>query len=181
MSQQSHVSFAESDTLIPSQQSFQQYLEEEEKGEETAVTPHDPLDVLDTAIPTVLPLTEWIPEMETVIKFIRDHQHFNDIMSSPNVFDNEKDSADFLEEYFSYSDHDGNFWYDALMYMIEFIEDNTPSCSSQLKRCRNEYHYQTMNLVDDHFRGRRDILLYSSNSAKYAKLQNLSGRIGYLF
>ncbi|KAL3784653.1 hypothetical protein ACHAWO_013451 [Cyclotella atomus] len=38
-----------------------------------------------------------------------------------------------------------------------------------------------MNLVNDHFRGRDDIILYSWDTVKYTKLQNLSGQIGYLF
>jgi hypothetical protein len=182
-SQQSHVSFAESDTLIQSQQSFQNFIVEGEvEGSPNTEPDHDPIQAnLDNLIPQVLPLIDRLPRIETVISFMRKHRHFKDIMSTPGVFDSPDDAAKFLDEYFEYSDHDGNFWYDAYLDMMQSLEENMPSCPSQLKKCRDDYHFHTMNLVNDHFRGRNDIILYSWDTVKYTKLQNLSGRIGYLF
>jgi hypothetical protein len=121
-SQQSHVSFAESDTLIQSQQSFQNFIVEgEEEGITTTTTAtepdHNPIQAeLDNLIPRVLPLIDRLPRMETVIiSFMHKHRHFKDIMSTPGVFDSPHDAVKYLDEYFEYSDHDGNFWYDATL------------------------------------------------------------------
>jgi hypothetical protein len=129
----------------------------------------------------LLPLIERIPSVGAILSFLRAHHRFEEILSTPNVFSNKEERDAFAKSYLNHIPTDGDFWMDAWDYMYIAIEDNMPTCQSELKRCRDEYHHDTMHLINTHFYC-RDLPEYQEATIqRKQQLRNLSGRIGFVF
>lgn len=137
----------------------------------------------------ILPLVDRVPDVETIVKFLRESHRVKSLLSNPGLFKSEDDMKTFSVSYFAHSQNecipdDGSeewFWEDAREYMFESLCDNIPSSRSQLKKCREAYFRDGVYLVQSHF-GTRLMKEYTFESTeRQNQLKNLSGSIGDVF
>jgi hypothetical protein len=111
---------------------------------------------------SILPLVDRVPDVPTLVEFLRSHHCINGLLSNPNLFKSEKEKDDFITAYFAYCkgdtipdpDSDEWFWEDARDFMFEALCEHFPSSRKELKKCREAYFRDGIHLVNSHFRHR---------------------------
>ena len=125
-----------------------------------------PISTDDTTSPSkdngILPLIERVPDVETIVEFLKGSHRVKGLLSNPTLFKTDDDLKAFTSAYFAYSkgdcipdpNSDEWFWEDACDFMFDSLCENIPTSRKELKKCRVNYFKDGVHLVKTHFRTR---------------------------
>jgi hypothetical protein len=138
---------------------------------------------------SILPLADRVPDMPTLVEYLRGHHRIIGLLSNPNLFKSDKEKDDFVTAYFAYCkgdtipdpESDEWFWEDARDFMFEALCEHIPSSRNELKKCREAYFRDGMHLVKSHFYHRLLVEYTFESTDRKNELRNLSGSIGHVF